>query len=91
MRFKILHEIKGRIRVHIIQNKMTDKEADTLQYHLEQCDFVTEAKVYERTSDAVVCFCGDRKQVLAVLQKFSYSKASVPESVLELSGRETNR
>lgn len=91
MKFKILHEIKGRIRVHIIQNKMTDKEADTLQYYLEKCDFVTEAKVYERTSDAVVCFVGDRKQVLVALQKFSYSKVSVPESILELSGRETNR
>lgn len=91
MKFKILHEIKGRIRVHITQNKMTDKEADTLQYYLEKCDFVTEAKVYERTSDAVVCFVGDRKQVLVALQKFSYSKVSVPESILELSGRETNR
>ncbi|MBQ8280277.1 MAG: heavy metal translocating P-type ATPase [Roseburia sp.] len=91
MKFKILHEIKGRIRVHILQNKMTDKEADTLQYYLEKCDFVTEAKVYERTADAVVNFKGDRKQVLRALQEFSYDNVSVPESVLELSGRETNR
>lgn len=91
MKFKILHEIKGRIRVHILQNKMTDKEADTLQYYLEKCDFVTEAKVYERTADVVVNFKGDRKQVLRALQEFSYDNVSVPESVLELSGRETNR
>lgn len=35
MRFHILHEIKGRIRLHIAQKAMTDQEADTLQYYLE--------------------------------------------------------
>lgn len=28
MKFKILHEIKGRMRIHIIQNKMTDEQAE---------------------------------------------------------------
>ena len=32
MRFKIKHEIKGRIRVHIIRSRMTFEQADTLQY-----------------------------------------------------------
>ena len=91
MRFKIVHEIKGRIRIHIIQKTMTDKQADTLQYYLENCPIVREAKVYERTQDAVICFSGDRSQLLDILQEFSYESVDVPDSVLELSGREMNR
>lgn len=35
MRFQIKHEIEGRLRVHMMQNRMTFVEADTLQYYLE--------------------------------------------------------
>ena len=47
MRFIIKHEIKGRIRVHAVQRKMTMKEADILCYYLEQTPGVTKVKVYE--------------------------------------------
>lgn len=91
MKFKILHEIQGRMRVRFQQKRMTDIEADTLQYYLENCDNVLEAKVYERTGDAVIRYCGDREEMLHTLQTFSYDNVSVPESALQLSGRETNR
>ena len=48
MKFKIVHEIKGRMRVHIMQKSMSFKEADILQFHLERQNFITSAKVYER-------------------------------------------
>ena len=35
MRFQIKHEIEGRLRVHMMQSRMTFAEADTLQYYLE--------------------------------------------------------
>lgn len=91
MKFQILHEIKGRMRIHIAQKSMTDREADTLQYYLENCGAVRSAKVYERTQDAVICFCGDREKVIGILRAFSYKNVQVPDSVLELSGRKTNR
>ena len=34
MKFVVKHEIKGRIRVHFCQKRMTFEEADTLQYYL---------------------------------------------------------
>ena len=34
MRFRIVHEIKGRMRIHVIQKRMSYEEADTLQYYL---------------------------------------------------------
>lgn len=91
MKFRILHEIKGRMRIHIAQKTMTDREADTLQYYLENCEMVLDAKVYERTQDAVIRFSGERERVIGVLRAFSYERVQAPDSVLDLSGRKTNR
>ena len=91
MRFQIVHEIKGRIRVHILQTYMSDKEADTLQYYLDNSGLVQSAKVYERTQDAVICYKGSRQEMLKQLQQFSYQAVQLPESVEALSGRRTNR
>lgn len=91
MKFRILHEIKGRMRIHIAQKTMTDREADTLQYYLENCEMIQDAKVYERTQDAVIRFSGEREGVIGVLRAFSYERVQAPDSVLDLSGRKTNR
>ena len=86
MRFCIKHEMKGRLRIHIIKNRMTYAEADTLSWYLEEQENVTEVKVYERTADAVICYKGEREEILTVLKQFSYEKAEVPETVLSSSG-----
>ena len=91
MKFKIEHEIKGRMRVHLFQKSMTMEEADILQYYPSGLEFVTSAKVYERSCNAAVCFTGDRKQVLKALQAFRYDAVEVPESYMESSGRAVNR
>ena len=90
MRFCIKHEMKGRLRIHIIQNRMTYAEADALSWYLEEQENVTEVKVYERTADAVICYKGEREEILTVLKQFSYEKAEVPETVLSSSGRQLN-
>lgn len=91
MRFQILHEIRGRMRIHILQKTMTDREADTLQYYLDSCAMVLQAKVYERTQDAVISFSGDRNELIGLLRGFSCGAVRMPASALELSGRKTNR
>ena len=90
MKFIIKHEIKGRLRIHVVQGRMTCAQADTLCWFLEKQEYVTDAKVYERTADAVICYKGDREEIVAVLRSFSYEKADVPENVLAGSGRELN-
>lgn len=69
---------------------MTYAEADTLSWYLEEQENVTEVKVYERTADAVICYKGEREEILTVLKQFSYEKAEVPETVLSSSGRQLN-
>lgn len=90
MRFCIKHEIKGRIRVHMMCQSMTYREADILHYYISQCPFVTSVKVYERSKDAAICYTGDRENIIQLLKKFSYSTALIPEAYLENSGRELN-
>ncbi len=45
MKFIIKHEIKGRMRVHLLQNRMTFGQADTLLYYLSSQKLVTGVKV----------------------------------------------
>ena len=90
MRFKIEHEIRGRVRLHICQKRMTCRQADQLEYFLANLEQVTAAKVVERNQDAVISFSGNREEILKAVQGFSYEKAEAPESYLQNSGREMN-
>lgn len=90
MKFIIKHEIPGRIRVHMVQPKMTFEEADILLYYLVNLENVTKAKVYERTQDAVIYYEKDRREIIKALQKFGYDRVTVPEGLTEHSGRQMN-
>lgn len=90
MRFQIKHEIKGRIRVHFLQKKMTYAQADTLLFYLHNSKGVTFSKVYDRTGDVVICYEGERQKIIEMLQNFRYENVKVPEGVLENSGRALN-
>lgn len=88
MKCVILHESKGRIRIHAALKHMTFAQADKLQYYLLSLGFVTDAKVYERTCDAVINYSGDRQDVISALARFSmeHTKVAVPDH----TGRELN-
>ena len=88
MKFIIKHEIKGRMRVHLLQNRMTFEQADTLLYYLSSQKLVTGVKVREKTQDATINFVGDREEVIRALKAFHYETAKVPEVYLKNSGRE---
>ena len=90
MRFWIRQESKCRMRVHLDQKRMSYNQADILQYYLENTAGVQSAKVYDRTSDAVICYTGARSELIRALQQFRYEKTEVPANVLEHSGRELN-
>ena len=88
MKFIIKHEIRGRMRVHLLQNRMTFEQADTLLYYLSSQKLVTGVKVREKTQDATINFVGDREEVIRALKAFHYETAKVPEIYLKNSGRE---
>ena len=90
MRFVIKHEIRGRIRVHVLQKRMTYEQADTLYYYLNRKQNVTSVKVYERSQDVTVSYVGNREEIIRLLKQFSYETTEVPDAFLQNSGRQLN-
>lgn len=90
MKFAIKHEIKGRIRIHLAQKRMTYRQADILQYYLEDQANISKVTVYVKTQDVAVVYTGSREELIRMLSRFSYETAQVSESLLENSGRELN-
>ena len=90
MKFVIKHEIRGRMRIHLMQYRMSYAQADTLLYFLQNDAQVTKAKVYERTQDAVIFYTGSRRELISKLQHFRYEYVEVPDGVIENSNRQMN-
>lgn len=90
MRFIVKHEIRGRIRIHVLQKRMSYEEADILQYYLDNKEQVTRVQVKERVQDIVIFYTGDREAVIDMLRRFHYEAVSVPSTYLENSGRALN-
>ncbi len=90
MKFLIKHEVQGRLRIHVIRNRMTCAEADVLCWVLEKQKNVVKVKVYERTADAVIYYTGDWEELIHGLKQFHFEKADVPDNVISSSGRDLN-
>ena len=90
MKFTIKHEARGRMRIHLVQYRMSYAQADLLLYYLHTQPQVKEAKVYERTGDAVVVYTGDRQQIIDLLLAFAYEEVKAPVGLIENSGRALN-
>ena len=91
MKCTILHDLPGRLRVHLCCGRMSLSQADVLEYYLRAQDGVQDVKVYDRTQDAVVVYNGTRGDVIAALASFSFAKAEGMELVPEHTSRELNR
>ncbi len=91
MKCKIIHESRGRLRVHLECARMSLDEADVLEYYMRSVDGVDEVKVYDRTRDAVICYCAERAAVINALAAFSFSAAEAMQLVPEHTTRELNR
>lgn len=90
MKCKIMHESRSRMRIHMMQKRMTLKQADILEYYLRTVDGVTDVKVYDRTCDAIILFCEDtRDRILDALRTFSYENCE--DLAPDYTGRQLNR
>ncbi len=91
MKCTILHDIPGRLRVHLHCGSMTLHQADVLEYYLRGIGGVTEVKVYDRTQDAVVLYNAARGDVVSALASFSFPRAEAMGLVPEHTSRALNR
>ena len=80
MKFKIVHESRGRIRVQVIQNRMTLEQADLLEAYLCTWPAAQQVTVHERTCCAIVRYEGDRQELLTFLSRFSYTSTEIAKN-----------
>ncbi len=91
MKWSILHESCGRIRVHMARPHMTLAEADVLEYYLRAVPGVRDVAVYDRTCDAVIRFGCARADVIRALARFAFTaenRALVPDRTGRALSRE---
>ena len=91
MKCTILHDLPGRLRVHLCCGRMSLSQADVLEYYLRAQDGVQEVRVYDRTQDAVVVYGGKRENIISALAVFSFAEAEAMELVPEHTSRALNR
>ena len=76
MKFQIMHESTGRIRVRMLPARMTLEQADLLEAYLQGLEGVRQAAVHERTGCAVIRYRGNREALLRAISRFSYRGAA---------------
>ena len=79
MKWNILHESRGRIRLHLNKPRLSMAEADQLQAYLAGLPGVRAAAVYERTCDAVITYTGARAAVLHGAAAFRFDVQALTE------------
>ena len=91
MKFKIIHETEGRLRLQAPQCSMTLEEADQLEEYIARLPGVRQATVHERTCNMIVYYSGDRLAVIDGIRAFKYNYTTMEKSTLENSSRSLNR
>ena len=91
MKCTILHEGKGRMRVHVENVRMTLHRADVLEAYLNHHDAIVHAAVYERTGDVVITYTGRRSAAIAVLAGYKFDVAEYDALVTSADSRRLNR
>ena len=91
MRFQILHESPGRVRLRAIQHAMSMEQADLLEAWVLALPDVDQVTVHERLGSLIIVFHGDRRALYAQLSRFTYEEAEEEAHVLSTNSRRINR
>ena len=91
MRFQIMHETPGRIRLRADMRSMSMEQADLLEVWLRSQRCVDEVTVHERTCGIILRYHGDRGELCDLLSGFSYEKAAKALDTQVHSSRLMNR
>lgn len=91
MKFTILHDSNGRMRIHAAKRHMTLEEADILEYYLRSIPGVGKVSVYDRTCDAVIYYTCNRAKLINQIARFRFDLESAKALVPAKTGRALNR
>ena len=91
MKFQILHESRGRVRLRAVQRTMSMHDADLLEAWILALPGVDQVTVHERICSVTILFSGERDALYSALARFSYAEAGEEAHVLSPHSREINR
>ncbi len=91
MKCTILHEGRGRIRVHVCNVRMTLHRADVLEAYLNHHDAIEKATVYERTGDVVLYYRGRRADAVQALSRYKFDQPELDALVTTADSRKLNQ
>ena len=91
MRFQIIHESPGRVRLRAIQYAMSMEQADLLEAWVRALPGVDQVTVHERLCSLIIHFRGNREDLYAGLSLFSYEDAGEKCHVISANSRRINR
>ena len=91
MRFQIMHESYGRIRLKAAVERMSLEEADLMEAWIRSQKDVQTVTVHERTLGVTVVYTGKRDELIKALSIFSYERARSELEPLTHSSRQMNR
>ena len=91
MKCTILHESRGRMRVHVCAVRMTLHRADVLEAYLNHHDAIEHATVYERTGDVVILYSSSRAAAVAALSGYRFDVAEYDALVTSADSRKINQ
>jgi len=91
MRFQIMHESPGRMRLRADVRSMSLKEADILEAWLRVQPGVDDVTVHERTCGVIVIYRGERSEICRMLSGFTYENAGKVLDPQTHSSRAMNR
>ena len=94
MRYTIEHESRHSIRLRIAVVRLTEAEADTLEYYLRDKTFINSVSVNDRTGMVFIKVADKslyRDELLQVVEEFSFDDPYALSLVPENSGRALNR
>ena len=88
MKCTILHESRGRMRVHVNAVRMTLHRADVLEAYLNHSEVIEHAKVYERTGDVLIQYKGSRAGAVTVLSHYKFDNPELDSLVTSADSRQ---
>ena len=91
MKCTILHEGRGRMRVHVCNVRMTLHRADVLEAYLNHHEAIEKATVYERTGDVVITYTGKRSAAVAALSGYRFDQPELDALVTSADSRKINQ
>ena len=91
MKFQILHESRGRVRLRAVQASMSMEQADILEAWLLALPQVDQVTVHERICGVIIVYRGSREALYQKLAGFSYALAKPKVQIASSQSRLMNR